>query len=194
MAGKKKNLGKDFGGEQREVITKRELITLLGGAAKYVDRMLRATRDGDPWLELVGNKSGKGGARVRIDYESAGRALERLKRGELPPLMPSELKLPVKKVKTRKGAPDKQGEALIRAFDLLPRGAEAVSFNLTLRTLMVCWRNGERQWFRLQREKGRGTSLRDISFLPGGAPMTQSPGEDPGYDESAKDDMRDLSL
>jgi hypothetical protein len=194
MAGKKKYLGKDFGGEQRAIITKGELITLLGGASKYVDRMLHATRNGDPWLELVGNKLGKGGARVLIDCESVERALERLKRGEVPPLMPSERKLPVEKVKTRKGIPNKQGQTLIQSFDLLPKNAESVSFNLTLKSFVVHWQNGDTQWFGLKREKGRSTTLREISFLPKGDSMKLQPPEDPGYDESAADDMRDISL
>jgi hypothetical protein len=194
MSGKKKQLGKDFGGEQRAVITKREFIKLLGGSSKYVDRMLHATRNGEPWLELVGNKSGKGGARVLIDCESVEWALKRLRRGEVPPLMPSELRPPVEKVKTRKGAPNRQGEALIKAFDLLPKDAESVAFNLTLRAFTVYWKNGDSQWFGLKREKGRGTTLRDISFLPRAGPQKLPPREDPGYDESADDDMRDLSL
>jgi hypothetical protein len=194
MAGQKNQLGIGFGGEQRAVITKSEFVKLLGGSSKYVDRMLHATRYGEPWLELVGNKTGKGGARVLIDCESAERAIERLKRGEIPPLMPSESKKPVKKIKTQRGVPDKQGEALIRAFDLLPKGAEAISFNLALRIFTVRWKNGETQWFRLNREKGRGTTLRDIPFLPFAGFPKLEPHEDPGYDEGADDDMRALTF
>jgi len=184
------SLGVEFKGEQRAVITKKELIELLGGSKKYVDRMIRASRDGDPWLEFVGNRKVKGSTRLLIDIKSVERVLERIKRGETPPPMPSERKKPTITVSTKGGGiPNKQGEALIRAFDHLPKGAATVSFNLDLKTFQVTWQNGEFQWFKMRRGKGRSTALNDLTFLPPRKVSTLEPSEDPGYDEIVDDHL-----
>ena len=178
------SLGMEFKGEQRAFITKKELIELLSGSAKYADRMIRASRDGDPWLELVGNRNIKGSTRPLFDIKSVDRAMERIRRGETPPLMPSERKKPTRTVSTKKGGiPNKQGEALIRAFDHLPKGAASVSFNLDLKSFLVTWQNGEHQWFGMRRSKGRPTTLSHLEFLSSAKTWNPEPSVYTGYDE-----------
>lgn len=161
-----------FGDEVRAVISKAEFTKWLGGSRKIVDRMLHASRYGDPWLEIVGNRKGKGGARVMIDYESAQRAYERLKNGETPPLMPSErAKAPVALVRgdKDKGTPTKQGSALMAALALTPMQAEEVTFYPRRKMFAVQWQNGEYQWFRVSSGRGRMSKLFDITFMPAGS-------------------------
>ena len=156
-----------FGDEERAAITKAEFIRWLGGSSKLVDRMLYASRHGDPWVEIVSNRKGKGGARVTIDYVSAQKALERLKIGDAPPLMPSErAKAPVALVRGDKGTPTKQGSALMAALGLIPMQADSVTFYPRKKVFEVRWQNGEFQWFSVSSSRGRRSKLYHVTFRP----------------------------
>jgi hypothetical protein len=69
---------------------KAELRSFLGIGPKYVQRMIAATRAGDPWLEFAMNHEGRPRLRVLVTEESARRAQQRMLNGEEPPLLPCE--------------------------------------------------------------------------------------------------------
>jgi hypothetical protein len=73
-------------------VSKRTLVIAFGGAVKLVDQMLSAALH-DPsskWLKIV--RPGSPGVEVLVDRYSAERAYERIRNGELPPLLPSQIK------------------------------------------------------------------------------------------------------
>mgnify|MGYP003584719472 CR=1 FL=1 len=156
-----------FGAQDRATISKAEFIRWLGNSPKIVDRMLHATRSGDPWVEIVGNRQGKGGARTMVDYESAQRAYKRWAGGEQPPLMPSERtkKAPPPLV-GGKGTPTKQGETLMAALALTPLEADSVTFYPKKKMFGVQWSNGNYQWFRVSSGRGRRSKLYHVTFRP----------------------------
>lgn len=73
-------------------LSKADLQELFGKWPKEVDRMLWASRNGDPWLAFVSNREGSPGHTTRVTTESAEIAFDRICRGERPPRMPSERK------------------------------------------------------------------------------------------------------
>lgn len=75
-------------------LTKRQTILVLG-SPKLVQRMLHSVRhnmEARPWLTVV--REGSPGVEALIKTTSVEEAFERLKAGETPPLMPSEVKRP----------------------------------------------------------------------------------------------------
>jgi hypothetical protein len=153
-------------GKEREFLLKSEVVELLGNWPKVVDRMLHATRDGVPWLEIVSNRSGTSGAEVRVTAESVSRAVERLRRGEVPPLMPSEKKAacPSPATKATGKIPDKTMSALLRAGDLLPPGITSATFNQQMKFVVLQWENGIYQFIRRITKPGRNTRVSTVSF------------------------------
>jgi len=128
--------------------------------------MLHATRNGSPWLEIVSNRSGASGAEVRVTAESVSQAIERLRCGEDPPLMPSEKKAPKlsSSKKTLGKIPDKTMSALLRAGDLLPSGISSATFNQQLKFVTLQWCNGDYQHIRKVTKPGRNTRVITVSF------------------------------
>lgn len=73
-----------------QALDKESVCRFLGIGSKILQRMISATRNGDPWLEFVGNHEGKPRQRLTVTTASARAAFERLRRGEAPPLLPCE--------------------------------------------------------------------------------------------------------
>lgn len=74
------------------VINKRTLVTVFGGATKFVDRLLHAARYAPESGWLVVPRPGSPGVECLIDTASAEAAYRRFKAGEEPPPLPSELR------------------------------------------------------------------------------------------------------
>jgi len=68
------------------LLTKKDLVAEFR-SIDLVQRMLRATRMGDPWFHIIRN-----GQDILVTAESAKQALERLKRGDMPAQFPSREK------------------------------------------------------------------------------------------------------
>ena len=153
-------------GGKKWVIDKKDLIELLDGQRTLVQRMLEATRSGDPWLTLVSNLSGTG-SRTVIDLSSAIAAYRRILDGEQPPLMRSERnrKAGIKKVHlTKFGEPDAVGRKLTQILDILPAGIARATFELKSKTFTVDWADGDFQAFRMRSARGERRKLLKISF------------------------------
>lgn len=152
------------------VMDKQELIHMLAGNRTLVQRMLEASRNGNRWLEIVGNAPGKGGGRTLVTRRSALEALDRIAtKGEFPPLMRSERgrkKADPKVATLAKGLPSKQGQTLMQAHDLLPKRAELVVFRPGSKTFTIQWEDGEFQYFRISSPRGRRRELRELTFQP----------------------------
>jgi len=151
---------------ERVFLLKSEVIDIFGAWPKVVDRMLHATRNGLPWLEIVSNRSGASGAEVRVTAKSVCEAVERLRGGEVPPLMPSEKK--IANSLSLKKAPgkisDKALSALLRAGDLLPSGLSSATFNQQLKIVTLQWSNGNYQLIRKVTRRGRNTRMILVCF------------------------------
>jgi len=157
-----------FDGKPRAFLLKSELVEFLGGWPKVVDRMLHATRNGKPWLEIVSNRSGASGAEVRVTADSVAQAIERLRRGEEPPLMPSEQKNSgIAPTPKRPGnTPDKMIAGLLRAADLLPSDVISATFYQNLKMITLKWANGDYQHVRRITKRGRNTRVITVCFDP----------------------------
>jgi len=93
-------------------LSKADLKELFGKWPKEVDRMLWASRNGDPWLVFASNQEGSPGHLTRVTTESAEIAFDRICRGERPPRMPSERKSK-KRPLVSSSLPEKAIESLI---------------------------------------------------------------------------------
>lgn len=176
-------------GGKRWVIDKRDFIELLDGKRTTVQRMLEATRNGDPWLKLASNADGKG-SRTSIDLSSAIVAYRRLLDGEQPPLMRSERnrKRGIKKIKLSNfGEPDVVGRKFMQILDMLPPGTAKATFDTKSKTFTVKWADGDFQTFRMQSARGERRKLRKFSFVPGN--MTSSSTQEAGdsYEDWVED-------
>lgn len=180
-----KQLAKLASGGTKWVIDKRDLIELLDGQRTLVQRMLEATRGGDPWLKIVSNVSGKA-SRTVIDLSSAIAAYRRILDGEQPPLMRSERarKAGINKVQLKNfGEPDKVGLKFLQILDLLPPGTLQATFETKSKTFTVHWADGDFQAFRLKSARGERRKLCKVAFNgPGAASKSISKDDDP-YDD-----------
>lgn len=176
-------------GGTKWVIGKGNFIELLDGQRTLVQRMLEATRSGDPWLTLVGNTSGKGN-QTKIDLSSAVAAYRRILDGEQPPLMRSERnrKAGIKKIKlTKFGEPDAIGRKFIQILDLLPPGTAKATFDTKSKTFTVDWADKDFQAFRMQSARGQRRKLLQISFERGRTTSPSAPQEDDPCDDWVED-------
>jgi hypothetical protein len=161
-------------GGRKWVIDKRDFIEVLDGQRTLVQRMLEATRSGDPWLALVSNASGTGNRTV-IDLSSAIAAYRRVLNGEQPPLMRSERnrKAGIKKILLSKfGEPDAVGRRFMQILDMLPTGATKATFDTKSKTFTVKWADGDFQAFRMKSARGERRKLRTFSFTPSKNPSS----------------------
>jgi hypothetical protein len=155
-------------GGKKWVIDKKDLIELLDGQRTLVQRMLEATRSGDPWLTLVSNVSGTG-SRTVIDLSSAIAAYRRVLDGEQPPLMRSERnrKTGIKKIQpTKFGEPDAIGRKFMQILDILPPGVARATFDTKSKTFTVDWADKDFQAFRMQSARGGRRKMLALSFAP----------------------------
>lgn len=160
-------------GKERFFLLKSELEEILGNWPKEVDRMLYASRHGDPWLTIVSNQSGKSGAEVRVTTESALLAARRLAVGERPPLMPSERRksTPAPQGQAPGGIPDTVISAFLRAGEMLPPGVKSVDFQQKKNMVFIRWENGDFQSIRKIARRGRSTRAITVCFsTPTSAP------------------------
>lgn len=164
------------------VIDKNALIELLGDQRTLVQRMLEATRSGDPWLNIVTNASGKG-SRTVVDLTSAIEAYRRILDGEQPPLMRSERnrKAGIKKIKLNSfGEPDTVGRKFLQILDLLPPGTAKATFDTKSKTFTVDWADKDFQAFRMSSARGERRKLCKVTFKkPGEAQPSAPEKEDP---------------
>lgn len=180
-------------GGKKWVIDKKDLIELLDGQKTLVQRMLEATRNGDPWLSLVSNTRGTGN-RTTIDLSSAIAAYRRILDGEQPPLMRSERnrKAGIKKIQlTNFGEADAIGRKFMQILDLLPAGTASATFDTKSKTFTVDWADGDFQAFRMRSARGERRKLLKISFDRRRKTPVSSPRDDDPYDdwvETAVDD------
>lgn len=172
-------------GGKKWVIDKKDLIELLDGQKTLVQRMLEATRNGDPWLSLVSNVRGTGNRTV-IDLSSAIAAYRRILDGEQPPHMRSERnrKAGIKKIQlTKFGEPDSVGRKFMQILDLLPAGTAKASFDIKSKTFTVDWADGDYQAFRMRSARGERRKLLKISFdRHSKAPSSSAQDDDPCSD------------
>ncbi len=172
-------------GGKKWVIEKKDLIELLDGQRTLVQRMLEATRTGDPWLTLVSNVSGTG-SRTVIDLSSAIAAYRRVLDGDQPPLMRSERnrKAGIKKIQlTKFGEPDAVGRKFMQILDLLPAGTASATFDTKSKTFTVDWVDGDFQSFRMRSARGERRKLLKVSFDRHPKAMISSPHDNgPGED------------
>jgi hypothetical protein len=75
-----------------KALEKESLCRFIGIGPKVLQRMIWASRHGDRWLDFASNHKGKPKLRVTFTVESARLAFERLRNGEEPPMLPSELR------------------------------------------------------------------------------------------------------
>jgi hypothetical protein len=91
----------DFSGAKSEitvngvkplVVNKRVLVVVFGGATKLVEQLLSVSsrEPSSNWLDIV--RPGSPGVEVLVDRASVERAYARIKNGELPPLLPSQIR------------------------------------------------------------------------------------------------------
>jgi hypothetical protein len=136
----------------RRSLTKEQLCIFFGDSYKLVDRMLWASRyTDDPWLELTSNKEGSPGKNIRVTTESAEKAHERLRRGEEPPLMPSERKRHRKLRRLVRNSEDLDvtiGNLLEMARALPPR-VSSVTLNPLKRSIVLHFPKGAGQYCRM---------------------------------------------
>jgi hypothetical protein len=181
-------------GESSWVVSKQQLIELLGGQETLVQRMLEATRRGGDRLKIVANADGKGG-RTMIDRKSAEQAYQRILKGEVPRLMESEVRKRdpnITKVKLGNfGQPNKPGRTLMQALALLPPDSHKAVFYPKRKTFVVMWDDGECQAYRARTKRGEKRRLRKIEFQPSGSAQATPDVNDDPYDdwvETAVDD------
>ena len=167
-------------GGSKWVIGKGSFIELLDGQATLVQRMLAATRAGDPWLTLVGNVSGKGNS-TKIDLSSAMDAYRRILAGEQPPLMPSERnkRAGIKKIQLNNfGEPDSVGRKFLQILDLLPPGTAKATFDTKSKTFTVDWADKDFQAFRMSSARGERRKLCKVTFKKPGEAQPSAPEKD----------------
>jgi len=172
-------------GGKKWVIDKNALIELLGDQRTLVQRMLEATRSGDPWLNIVTNASGKG-SRTVVDLSSAIDAYRRLLDGEQPPLMRSERnrKAGIKKIQLNNfGEPDSVGRKFMQILDLLPPGTAKATFDTKSKTFTVDWADKDFQAFRMSSARGERRKLCKVSFKGPGSPSKPARKDDDPYDD-----------
>jgi hypothetical protein len=180
-------------GGKKWVIDKKDLIELLDGQKTLVQRMLEATRNGDPWLSLVSNTRGTGN-RTAIDLSSAIGAYRRILDGEQPPRMRSERnrKAGIKKIQlTKFGEPDAVGRKFMQMLDILPAGVARATLDPKSKTFTVAWADGAYQAFRMRSARGERRKLLKIPFDRAHTPRAAAPQDDDPYDdwvETAVDD------
>lgn len=147
----------------------KSLRYVFGGRSKLVARMLHASRNGDAWLVFVSNKDGIPGKKVMVTPESAERAVERLKQGEEPPLLPSEkgrktdshrkqLKRRLPKLPTAAPSPND----LTPFLCALPPGLIKLTVHPETKSLTLDYDNGVQQYVRLR----KGEPPITVSFIP----------------------------
>ena len=176
-------------GGKKWVIDKNALIELLGDQRTLVQRMLEATRSGDPWLNIVTNASGKG-SRTVVDLSSAIDAYRRLLDGEQPPLMRSERnrKTGIKKIRVTKfGEPDAIGRKFLQILDLLPPGTSKATFDTKSKTFTVQWADRDYQAFRLKSARGERRKLLSFSFIPPSTSPESTQQNDDPYEDWVED-------
>ena len=162
------------------VIDKNALIELLGDQRTLVQRMLEATRSGNPWLNIVTNASGKG-SRTVVDLSSAIDAYMRILDGEQPPLMRSEenRKAGIKKIQLNNfGEPDSVGRKFMQILDLLPPGTAKATFDTKSKTFTVDWADKDFQAFRMSSARGERRKLCKVSFKKPGEAQPSAPEKD----------------
>ena len=167
-------------GGSKWVIGKSDLIELLDNQGTLVQRMLAATRAGNPWLTLVGNASGKGNS-TKIDLPSAMDAYRRLLAGDQPPLMRSEenRKAGIKKIQLNNfGEPDSVGRKFMQILDLLPPGTAKATFDTKSKTFTVDWADKDFQAFRMSSARGERRKLCKVSFKKPGEAQPSAPEKD----------------
>lgn len=166
-------------GKERVFLRKSEVVEMLGNWPKEVDRMLYASRNGDSWLVIVSNDSGKSGAEVRVTAASVRQAARRIANGERPPPMPSEQPkvTPAKTEVSTRTVPDRTMGAILRAGELLPRGVKRAVFDQDRKTVWVTWENDDLQSIRKKCSRGRNTRVSVVTFSSltnGPSPITRA--------------------
>jgi hypothetical protein len=155
--------------EKRPVLTKAQLVKLFANSPKRVDRMLAATRSGDPWLEFFSNAEGLPGKTTSVTTRSAESALNRIMSGEEPPLMPSEKKgrLPAPQTRKPQTMEAAIGEVAFKIARTLPGSVEAVHINNSLKMVSINFADGGSSFLRKQVSKpGRKMNFSIVSFVP----------------------------
>lgn len=146
----------EISGERPLALTKAELKGLFGKWPKEVDRMLWASRNGQPWLVFIANKEGSPGLMTRVTTASAEAAFDRLLAGERPPRLPSE-----RKPKKRKILPSSISEVevenlvehLLEITKGLPREVIGIDLNREAGSVFVSLSDGSSRICRLAKAR-----------------------------------------
>jgi hypothetical protein len=170
-------------------LNRKRLKQIFGERPKLVARMLHASRNGDLWLDFVTNKEGIPGSEVTVTTESAEWALERLKQGEEPPLLPSERarktashRKQLKRYLPKVPLPPPTPDDLTPFLCALPSGLIRLTVNPETGTLNLEYDNGLQQFIRLRKNAPPLT----ISFVPSSSAQiiqSLSSSEDEDYPE-----------
>lgn len=153
---------------KKPTLSKSELVAIID-SPKFVDRMLHATRNGDPWLKFVTNHRGTAGKRTRVTTGSAQTALRRLMAGEEPPLMPSERKGRFRTTGKRPveiSISEKIAEQLIKIANVMPHEVSRVVVNPGTKGVSIEFSDGRFAVLKqLRRAPGKRMSFRMVTFI-----------------------------
>jgi len=153
--------------EKLPVLTKAQLVKIFANSPKRVDRMLAATRSGDPWLEFFSNKEGLPGKTTAVTTRSAQLALNRILAGEEPPLMPSERKgrMPPLRHARSGNEEERLAEQAFKFLRILPQGVKKLDLDRRLGLVLAHFEDGSTSVIRKTKpQPGRRSEFSAVTF------------------------------